>query len=217
MQDTHFISESIRFGWETFKKRPWFLIGTLILTALVTNGPSFVLNGIDPKDESFTVFLVSWVFVVLSFAVEILLIRLWLKAHDSIETLAYRDIFPPRPFWKYIGGQIVVGIAVVVGLLLLIVPGIIAALAFYFTQYLIVERKLWPFEALKESARITKGHRWQLALFSLALFGLNILGALALLIGLLVTIPVSMLAVVHVYRILEHKASEVAPVAAPAA
>ena len=77
-----------------------------------------------------------------------------------------------------------------------------------FFKYLIIDKGLGPIEALKESRRITTGQRWQLLLFVLILALLNILGALALFIGLFVTMPVTMIAMAHVYRGLEHKASE---------
>ena len=42
--------------------------------------------------------------------------------------------------------------------------------------------------------------KWDLFVFGLLLIGLNIVGALALLIGLLITIPTTMIAVASVYR-----------------
>jgi uncharacterized membrane protein len=45
----------------------------------------------------------------------------------------------------------------------------------------------------------------------LALTLLNIVGVLLLLVGLLVTVPVTILATAHAYRALEHAASEVVP------
>jgi hypothetical protein len=54
-------------------------------------------------------------------------------------------------------------------------------------------------QSLSRSAKLTHGVKWRLALFALAIIGLNILGLIALLVGLLVTIPVSFLAFVHVY------------------
>jgi len=92
------------------------------------------------------------------------------------------------------------------------VPGIILALAFIFSSYLIVDKGKGPIEAMKESWRITKGHWWKLFLLVLAIIGLNILGFILLLVGLLVTIPVSMIALSHAYRTFEHGASEMAPV-----
>lgn len=205
------VKECIRFGWTTFKKRPWFLIAALVGMSIATLILSSIPDAIDPEGVSMFAFALSLLFALASIAIEILLIRLTLRAHDSIETVTYRDALPAKPFWKYIGAQITVGIAVLIGLVLLIVPGIIAAVAFFMTQYLVVERKMWPIEAMKESARITKGNRWTLLLLILAAIGINIVGLLALVVGLLVTVPVTMLAFAHAYRTLEHKASEVVP------
>jgi uncharacterized membrane protein len=55
---------------------------------------------------------------------------------------------------------------------------------------------------------LTKGNRWKLFQLSLALLLLNILGLLALLVGLFVTIPVSFIAMVHAYRALKGEAVE---------
>jgi preprotein translocase subunit SecY len=91
-------------------------------------------------------------------------------------------------------------IVILFGLILFIVPGIVAGVALLFTSYLIIDRDLGPVDAMKESLRITNGHRWNIVLFLLLATGLNILGALFFGIGLLVTIPVSALALVHIYR-----------------
>ena len=66
---------------------------------------------------------------------------------------------------------------------------------------LIIDKKdLSMGEAFRESARITDGVKWKLFGFFLATVFLNIVGALCLVLGLLVSIPVSMLAYVHLYR-----------------
>lgn len=59
-------------------------------------------------------------------------------------------------------GGIVFGIAVAVGLILLIVPGIYLALAlFFWTVYVAVEDKGF-YEAMKSSWELTEGHKWRL-------------------------------------------------------
>lgn len=90
--------------------------------------------------------------------------------------------------------------AVAVGFVLLIVPGVVVALTFMFTTFIVIDRALGPIEAMKESRRITHGHKWTLLGFSLMLVLINLLGILALVVGLLVTIPVSSLALVYAYR-----------------
>lgn len=207
------VGACIQYGWETFKKRPWFIIGALAASILATNAPQYLLGVIDSEGGSFARFLVTVLLMALGVAVQIVLLRFWIMAHDSLDTMKYEDVLNPRPFWKYIGGSVASGLVVFLGLILLIVPGVIAALAFYFTLYLIVEKQLWPIEAMKESVRITRGYRMQLLLFTLAVAGLNILGFLCLIVGLLVSIPVTMIATVHAYRFLQNRV-EAAPVSA---
>jgi len=83
-------------------------------------------------------------------------------------------------------------------------------------KFLVIDKGLGPVASLKESWRITKGSKWELFILIIVLAVLNLLGAIALLIGLFITIPVTALATVHAYRTLEHKAGEMTP-AAPAA
>ncbi len=54
-------------------------------------------------------------------------------------------------------------------------------------------------ESMRESSKLTAGVKIDLLLFGLAIVGINILGFIALLIGLLVSIPVSLFATFFVY------------------
>lgn len=202
-------TECIRFGWETFKKRGWFLVGVTALMLVVSWLIGGVVGGIFGADES-----LGFLAFVANFALSTLLsmgfTHVMLRSHDSLETAEVKDLWHPRPFWNYFFVQLIVGITVFLGFLLLIVPGIFAALVFFFVLYLVIDKGLGPIEAMKESARITKGNRMQLLLLALIVALLNILGLVALLIGALVTIPVTTLAIVHAYRTLERKVQSAA-------
>lgn len=189
------------------KKRPLLIIGGFVLALVISSTISSLLDPGEGAPFTLTNFLVGLISVAIGMFIELGLTTFSLRAHDSVENVTLNDLWNPAPFVYYVVGQILVGIIVIVGLLLLIVPGVIASLALMFTSFLIVDKGMGPIEALKESARITKGHRMALFLFVLAMVGINILGFLALIVGLLVTIPVSMLALVHVYRALSHAAS----------
>jgi uncharacterized membrane protein len=207
---TFSIQESIKFSWETFKKRPWILIGAFVITTIIDQ----TFQGrVDPEhvtaQAAFLMLVLFLISVVVSTFTGIGINTFNLRAHDTVENVTLWDLWNPNPFWRFLAMQILLGLAVLLGLVLLIVPGIIAAVGLMFAPYLVIDKGLGPVKALEESWRITKGHKWQLFLFSLALIGLNILGLLALVVGVLVTIPVSMLASVHVYRKLEHSANEV--------
>jgi uncharacterized membrane protein len=94
-------------------------------------------------------------------------------------------------------------LAIFVGLPLILAASIILGLGLSFAPYLVVDRGMRPVGSLKESWRITDGNKWRLFLLGLALLGVNILGVLALLVGVLVSIPITLLAVVHAYRFLQ--------------
>ncbi len=200
----------IRFGWETFKKRPWFLIGVLVVAAAASFAVSYLTELFGRGGFGYFVgFVIS---VAAQTLIAMGVTAFLLKAHDSILSISFSELLHPNPFWNYLAETIIFGLAVMLGFVLLIIPGILVYLAYQFGDYIVIDRHLGPIEALKESARITRGYRWELLWLFLMIIGLNILGALALLVGLLVTIPVSWLAIVRAYRTLEHRASEVATV-----
>ncbi len=202
----------IRFGWETFKKRPWFFIGVFLVISILSGGSQFQYQTNNPTDftpsVSVVVAIVAGVLIiaVIQILAKMGAIQFALRAHDNADTVSFHDVWAPHPFWKYVGASILVGVIVVTGLILLIVPGIIWALRYMFVPYLVVERKLAPFEALKESARITYGHKWQLLGMIGLIIAVYILGFLCLIVGLLVSGPVSAFAIAHAYRTLSAEA-----------
>lgn len=194
MPSTLSVSDCISFGWKTFKSRPWFFVGTIVIYAIVQT----VLSGIqDALDlAGILISIIAGMLFYMGF------LTLYLKAHDNAAAAKFSDFWNPAPFWNYLGISILLFLIVFVGLILLVVPGIIFALMFSFAGFLVVEKGMNPVKALKESARLTKGNRWKLFLLGLALLGLTILGMIPLFLGLLVVGPIAMFASIHAYRVL---------------
>ena len=196
---------ALRFGWETFKRRPWFFVGSTFLILLASGLVNAFTSGIDAvvtgsaRNPSIPGTVID---LALGTLVNMGAIAFYLAAHDNPDTVDLSVLWHPRPFWKFLGATILLALAMVIGLVLLIVPGIIFALMFMFATFIVIERELGPIEAMKESNRITRGHKWNLLGFLLMLFLINLLGLLALVVGLLVSIPVSALAFAHAYRVL---------------
>lgn len=69
--------------------------------------------------------------------------------------------------------------------------------------------------SFRESSELTRGNRWGLFLFGLALLLLNLMGAILFGVGLLVTLPMSAFASVLVYRRLATHAAHEGYVAGP--
>jgi uncharacterized membrane protein len=206
--------EALRFGWETFKRRPWFFTGSTVVILLVSGLINGLTTGIDtaitgsPEEPSLVGSIIN---LGLGTLISMGATAFYLAAHDNPDSADLSMLWHPRPFWKYLGTSILLALAVAIGFVLLIVPGIIFGLMFMFATFIVIERELGPIDALSESHRITRGHKWPLFGFVLLLLLINVLGVLALIVGLLVSIPVSTLAFVHAYRALGGKPGTTAP------
>lgn len=61
-----------------------------------------------------------------------------------------------KRFWQLVGVSLITGFAVMFGLLLLVIPGLILLRAFYLTPYYVVEQKLSPMQAVRKSISETR-------------------------------------------------------------
>jgi len=190
------IKESLTFGWEVFKKQPWFYISVVLALTLFSIIVDVLING-GRNDASLLGFLISF---LASTIVSIAYARLALSVAEGGAPVGWEGLWVSDRFFPMLGTIALQGVIILVGLLLLIIPGIIAAVLLMFAQLAVVDKNLNPVEALKESYMLAKPHLWQLVLFSFAILALNIVGLFALVIGLLVTVPVSVIAVAHVYK-----------------
>jgi hypothetical protein len=185
--------DAIKFGWETTTGN----LGLLILALMI-----IVAIGVMPAvvSDSWVVATVAWVF---DMAVGMGILRMTLRFVDG-EKGELVDLFSTIPLiFKYLVASIVVGFVVTVGFCLLILPGIYWSVRLYMFPWVLVDKDVGPFEALRQSWEMTRGSFWNLILLGVLLCGINILGTIALLLGLLVTIPLSVVAVGYAYRRME--------------
>lgn len=193
------IGELIKSG-RAFVAEEW---GLIVMAVLGVPVGVEIISSILQKvlGDSPLTFVVSIVSSVISVLIALGTTHIILSLVDG-KTVSITGIFSRSDlFWKYLLASIMYALAMGIGFILLIIPGVYILLKYGFYGYAIVDRpELTAIDALKESARLTDGIKWQLLSFYLALIGINILGALALGIGLLYTIPVSSMATVALYR-----------------
>ena len=208
-------------SWELLKPQIGMWIVAMLIYVAVSgafNGISTILRAAGGNEPSFIISFLSLLISVLSTFVGFLIAAGLMKmAIHHVRTgqaeiaklFDITDVIAPI----LIGG-IVYSLAVGVGFLLLIIPGVIMALGFSMYTPLIVDQKANAIESIKRSWEVCKPHLGALFLLFLVLGLVNIAGVCACGIGLFVTFPLSQLAIALTYRNLfgvQSQASGVSP------
>ena len=195
------MGEALSFGWETVKSNIGFFIGLLIVAFLIENIPSMISQFFQ-SDYPFISALFALASAILGMVVQMGLIKVSLQFCDGTKS-KLDDLLAT---FKLVGNMFVASILYVLivcaGFLLLIVPGVIWFYKYSLFAHFIVDKGLGPIAALKESGVATQDAKWDIFIFQWVLFFINVAGALALFVGLFVTIPLSLLAYTYIYRTL---------------
>jgi uncharacterized membrane protein len=180
------LGDYFKAGWGLFKQYPGGFVGFCLLYLVI----QAALNGIPYVGV--VAAAVSTPMIMGNFIVSAKLLH---GQHPE-----FRDFFAGfRYFLPLLLLTLVSGLAIVIGTLLLIIPGIYLAVAYMFAAYLVVDRRLdfWP---AMELSRRTINPRWFGYFgFTLLLVLLNLAGILLLGVGLLVTVPLSFCVVTAAY------------------
>ena len=124
----------------------------------------------------------------------------YLKAARG-EPLKIKDMFEAfQNYWNVVLANLLVGIIVLIGFVLLIIPGIIFACKLAFTPYLVVEWKMDVITAIKESWRMTNGHAWKVFSIGLLAIPISIAGFICFGVGIIVAIMWVSLAAASLYH-----------------
>ena len=192
--------ESIDFGWETVKKYLGFFIVISVIVFVAQLIPRSLQN-IVAGDVVLIAGIIGIIGWVIQKIIDMGFIKICLKCCDN-EKGEFSDLVPTsrQRVINFIVGSIMYALIVVVGTILLIVPGVIWSLKFQFFGYFIIDEGLSPIDALKKSGMITAGVKGNLFVFALVLALINMVGVFCLLVGLFVTIPLTTLAFTYMYR-----------------
>jgi uncharacterized membrane protein len=192
--------DAITFGWKTAIDNFFFFFGLLMIIFLVSAGTS-ALESVSKNDFAYFIIFSLSIFVTIMIqagAIKITLDFVDGKKPSYRELVAYTDLIG-----RIFISSLLVGLTVIGGLILLIVPGIIWGIKFKYFMYFIIEKNAGPVEAMKMSAELTNGAKGQLFVLELLLCLINFLGILCLFIGVFFTIPLTLVVRSYVYRKLE--------------
>lgn len=198
------IEESLKFGWQKTKTHSMLLFQVLLTLFALNVVSSIVQNSL--KDTAIGT-LASLALLVAGIILGIGFLNISLKIAKG-EAAVYRDIVPKaKVVWEVFLASLIAGIITVVGLIFLVIPGIYFALRFSMVRFAVLEGSS-VMDSFGTSTKLTDGSKLKLLGFIIVICLLNILGAIALLVGLLITIPTTMIAFTHVYLKLKAHAHE---------
>lgn len=100
---------------------------------------------------------------------------------------------------SFVGAVVLLALAMAVGFLCLVVPGLIAQAGLGLAPYFVVDAKMGPLRALSASWEVTKGHRLALVGLWTASMLLLAVGSVACGVGVLVAYPITGVATAIVY------------------
>ena len=196
MTKQHFsFKEVFMFGWSKTRQHAWFLVLTFIIASIISHASRFI-----PVFDFVVSMMISLSLVSLSLKI--------VRDHSFTFADLYYPILSSKRVIKFIVLSIIYVVAVGLGFVLLIVPGIYIAVRYFFYPYVAVEHEDADLQSLvKMSYRLTNNHFWPVLAFIILTILLNILGAALLIVGLFVTVPVTMFATAYMYnRLKEHHA-----------
>lgn len=181
------VSSVYGFGWERMKKffLDLFLVTIIVGVVLI---PIAMINSLDGRETPGGVLLkiFSLAFWLLVFApVNYGAAFIFLKAVRN-ERFEVKDMF--STFDNYLNvvlANLLVWTIIALGIVLLVVPGIIFACRLAFVRYLVLEKKMDPVQAVKESWRMTQGYAGEIFLMGLVAFFVAIGGLICLGVGII--------------------------------
>lgn len=178
----------LKGGWELLKQDIPGFVGFCLLAMVIEIGLQSV--GIFGQLISFIISTPIWVGLLIVSAKMI-----------QQQPTQFGDFFGGFRYFIPLLLYTIVGTGlVVIGLILLVIPGIYLIVGYTFSTLLIIDRRLDFWVAMESSRKNVQRHWFGIFVFGLVLFLLNLGGLLLLGVGLLVTIPWSMCAITVAYN-----------------
>lgn len=220
--DTDAVMDGVKYGWQKFTENvstfllgglAWFIaLGILIaiswgifmgsvLGGTDASGSFSALGGIGFGIGTFLFVAVVAVGAVLVQAAYFN-VALRLAAGQPIQV---GDFFKLPNVGNAILTALLVGLATGIGYSLLVIPGIIVAFFSTFAIAFALDRGLGAVDAIKESVALVKNNIVPVLLLVLAVYVVNAIGSAICGVGILASYPVAYVAVVYVYRRLQHQ------------
>lgn len=191
-----------RYWWAVLAALIASLFGavSISVTSKAASESGDVANGTSDAMAKFDAYLnslpESTVFIIIGILIAIMIVAIAMSILGGAVKLGYcrfnMDLFTEveKPtmnllfsrlgiVWKALWMEILIGLAVTVGIILFIVPGIVLALAYAQAEYILAENPdIKAVEAMKKSRMMMKGNKWSLFCLALSFLGWIILASI---------------------------------------
>lgn len=197
-------TDAVVYGWNAFRNN----VGPLVLISLVIVAVSAISSRLQSLGDNFLTSIgLSLVGSLVSMILTMGLIRAALMILDG-RTPAVSDVFRTDDLGVYIVAAILSWLVTAVGIVLCILPGLVAAFLLSLFGYAIIDhyesgaRGVQPTSvgSLRTSLDIVSRNVGSFIVLLLLLFVVNLLGVALCGIGMLVSIPVSAVATAYAWR-----------------
>jgi hypothetical protein len=187
------------FAWPAFKNRLGLF--TAVLLTILAAWVVLEVAVIAGQRLGIALWAVMHLAFLIFFAgVELGLLQICRALRDGKDP-AFADTFAYLPVGpKFLAAQILYLLLVVVGLVLLVVPGVYLAVRYALFGFCFADGEPDLLRCFRRSAILSKGATAGLSWTLAALLVLNLLGACLLGLGLFITVPLSVLIMTDIYR-----------------
>ena len=193
------VGDGLSWAWSKFKDNALILVVGMGLWTVLSSFTVEAHYNVNGEEHGFGLVGRSGTYI----AIAIGLFASIVTTHMAIKVatgrpLAWSDLFTFPNFGASLLAAFLTWLATSVGVLLCVVPGIIAAFLFHYSVYFTVDKGMDGIAGMKASWATLSSHVGELFPFALVGVGLYILGAVTL-IGWLVTVPLVMLLSAYSY------------------
>lgn len=208
------VGAAIGYGWKKFQEyAKEFIILVLVVFAVIVVisliSQFALLPALSGDDAGFVMAMVGFAVVsviqfVVSFAVQAGVYRAALGVTRG-QPPSTSQLTDTTNFGPFILTVLLVGLGAFVGYLLCFIPGIIWMIFTAYAPIIAIDRGTSPVDSIRQSIDWVKDNFGQVFLILLVSYIVYIVGAILCGVGLLVSIPVALVAIIYSYRALNNE------------
>lgn len=188
---------SFSYAWSRIFGKAFLILLVAVIIAGLLDGPAATVNWkLDDGNFGWPL-LFLFPAIILGLAYSILFVPVIDYGLQYLYLIAMRDeeadiklLFEGfrSKYLNIVLANLIVTALVIMGFVMLIIPGIIVACRLAFVSYLVMDKNYDPIKAVEKSWHMTKGHGWTIFFMAIISFFLVIAGIIVFIVGVFISI-----------------------------